>query len=197
MSAVARQDHSAVAVDRLSLQYRDKPKFEAVLKAFAEQVQEAEDALLQVLMARDLDTATGKQLEEVGAIVGQLRGALGDELYRTYIRVRIKVNNSTGTAPELVDIFRLLVPSGGQVAVTDEGPAELRVALWGNVVSNELAEVYVLFLTLAKAGGVDARFNWQPQEEAETFTLDGGPGLGLGDTEDPDVGGGLIGEIRS
>ena len=65
--------YSEKSVNRLIQQYRDKPKFVALIGLYASIAQEIEDTVFDMLLLRDVETAVGAQLDVIGRIVGQDR----------------------------------------------------------------------------------------------------------------------------
>ena len=66
-------NYTTKAIKRLIQQYRDKPKFNALISLYAGISQEIEDTAFDLLLLRDVDTAIGSQLDVIGRIVGQSR----------------------------------------------------------------------------------------------------------------------------
>jgi hypothetical protein len=102
--------HAAEAVGHLINFFR-KPRNSAFVSALCEPIQNIEDVLWATYNAFDLDTAVGDQLDKLGLLVGELRNDRDDTAYRVAIRVRILVNSSMGTLPELIDILTQADPT--------------------------------------------------------------------------------------
>ena len=97
-------------------QFLCKPKIEVLIRAFARQLQEVEQAFLDIKNKTDLDTAFGKNLDAVvGGIVGLSRkdatamdvisgGAeMTDERYRQFLKYKILQNTRECTYWDLMD----------------------------------------------------------------------------------------------
>jgi hypothetical protein len=161
--------HADDAVGRLLMQYRGSPRTEGLIAAFAAEVQELEDAFMQLQALRGLSTAAGAQLDVLGSIVGQPRGPLDDAAYRLYIAARILLNNSSGTIPELARIFETLNP-GATVQVDEHYPAAIVVRI-GTVGVGDSAPLMLAFLRKGKGGGVSARLEYQETDDADTLAF--------------------------
>jgi hypothetical protein len=78
------------------------------VQILGDEVQELEDALFQLLMQRDIETAVGVQLNGLGDTVGESRMGKGDDAYRFAIKVRIAKNNMSGTPEQMISFLKLL-----------------------------------------------------------------------------------------
>jgi hypothetical protein len=149
MAITRISDHVERAKARLLQQFHGNPDMEALVEVIAAKGQELEDALFALIAGRALDTAEGTQLDGIGSIVGQDRGGQDDETYRSRIRVRIKINRSSGLPNELSEITSLLAE--GDVHIVELYPAALRVMVYGETTNpEEIARA----LHLARAAGV-------------------------------------------
>lgn len=172
------EDHPQEAVDRLPEQHKSKANIEAMIRSFCSQCGELEQAIVDMLVARQLDTATGVHLDRLGAIVGQPRdGVTDDELYRRYIRARIFTNKSSGTAEELIRISKLIVDDDGiTVRLEQQQVATILVWLDGDV-ETDVTDVLIKFLRSAKAAGVKLTLLSSSEPAGTTFKWDT-PGRG-------------------
>jgi hypothetical protein len=93
----------------------DKPRMEALLVIYLDQLQQAEDAAWQLATLRFPDTAEGVQLDVLGEIVGQPRNGLEDVDYAPLIRGRIQANRSDGTPPSLYAVALAALSGSGAV----------------------------------------------------------------------------------
>lgn len=71
-------DHVALIRDRLATQFKDSPNINAYLAAILEHANTLEVVLCDVADILDIDTATGAQLDNIGALVGQPREFIPD-----------------------------------------------------------------------------------------------------------------------
>ncbi len=163
-------DHGDQAVDLLLEQYKNKPRLEALLRAYVSEVQAFEDAAWDVLILRLIDNASAEQLNVIGRIVGESRGNHIDALYRLFIAVRIRINRSQGHASDVLEVLFML---------TEGSPAEARrfYEVWpANMLIEftyplDLPDPQEVFDRLfdTKAGGVGLIMITPTQDEAAQF----------------------------
>lgn len=175
--AIPVVDHVAAALSRLRAQYRsgdpDSPStWERLLAALARPALELEYAAQQLLLLRSIYTATGIWLERIGAIVGQSKGDLDDEVYRRLLFARIATNRSTGRRADLIKIAKLVLnDSAARIAVTSPGIATGVVEIVDVAVLDELAGILFGFLADGTADGVRLIVQTSPDVMAESFAL--------------------------
>lgn len=75
---------------------------QAILDAMVQQVQDLEDVGWSMIYDRILESASGDQLDQVGAIVGEGRISANDEVYRRFIAARIRTNISGGDPETMI-----------------------------------------------------------------------------------------------
>lgn len=181
-------------------QLRGKTKFEALLSSYLAEIDEIETALWEIQENRWLDTAEGEQLDGLGRILGARRNG-DDEQYRLRLRARILILLSSGTIPQILRVFRLLVDADATITYTARYPAAYQVR-----VSNQALEDYALTelslaLTETCPAGVNAQLLYQVSEDADTFTFSSGSSLeastaqGMGDTSNAATGGDFSGAV--
>lgn len=162
-------DHVERAVAQLIEIFR-KPRNGEWLAVTVGQVQELEDALWSLLTAFDLDadSTAGAQLDLIGKIVGERRGALTDVQYRPALRARILTNSSNGRIEDLIGIIKALVPSAtlGDIHIVEHYPAALTIELYDDF-TGALPETIARMLRQAKPAGV--RLNFVPVNTGETL----------------------------
>lgn len=187
--AIGAIDHVAAAINRLPVQFRNKPKIEAFLRALVQPVQEVENAFQQLLRERAIDTAIGAQLDAIGFIVGQTRQGFGDDDYRRLVRARISTNKSRGNFEDLIQITRLVIDDDGATIVAQRsGIATVTIRVEDVAVAAGVAAILIGFLRLAKMGGVRLVFEYGTTPPAGWFTW-GSAGLGYGISTDAAHGG--------
>jgi hypothetical protein len=138
-------DHEDRAKDLLLWQDRGKPRLEALVASFGAGAQGAEAlSWATIVGASTLAGAKGVNLDRWGALVGEHRGGLDNEQYRTSIELRQLVNTSfpnednvwtvisTSVQPYPVRMFELY-PAGMKAIVysTDALSESLRAHLVG------------------------------------------------------------------
>lgn len=145
-------DHSARALKRSTSPYKGKARHEAFISALVKQVQDLEDAIHGMIDARALSNAQGKQLDNIGLIVGQNREGFGDEFYRILLYVKIGQNTSQGGGEKLISIYKLLT-GASLVHYQDLGGGS--IALGSDVpLANDLINFVYASMEKVAAGGV-------------------------------------------
>ncbi len=176
MSIAQITDHADRAVARIVGKLRNKPRFEALVRALVSPFQSIEDALW-ALFESDVDRATGDELDVLGRIVGELRnGETDDELYRRRVRARIMANRSNGTVEDIIRVVRLILADDAvRVYVRQVFPAGLIVELEDVIVEDDVADIVAAFVTGrargAAAAGIGTRTVHSTSDPDETFRL--------------------------
>lgn len=142
-------DHEDQGLDVLLEQYRHKVRIPAWLTVYLDEVQALEDAAYDVLLKRIFDNASGAQLDALGRIVGEPRRSLDDTSFKIFIRARILINRSTGTAPQILAILALL--SATTVLFNECFPAAMLLEF--TAVPDRDVTLIATLLRQAKAGG--------------------------------------------
>lgn len=186
MSELVRIDnHTERMLDRLPAFMRDKPRVEAVIRAFGVQVQIIEQFFWDLFYYAMIDNAEDHALDLLGAVVREARQGWEDAEYRRYIRARIRVNKSDGKIEQLIKIARLLYgltddqvsyESGGAafryVQAREYYPAALEIELGFNADYLDNEYVNRGFLQKAKAGGVSLHFVVRENSLATSLMFD-------------------------
>jgi hypothetical protein len=100
--------HTPLALLRLIERWKGKPNLAAILASYTDQLQLLENALWDIITARLVDYAEGAQLDAIGRIVGEIRQGQNDAQYRARLRVRIRINQSFGTAEDVIIVLQML-----------------------------------------------------------------------------------------
>lgn len=96
-----RTDIADTTAALLIEQFKKKPRINTLVRTFAAQVQEIEYVLADLRQMKNLDQATGAQLDILGEYVGEERNGQNDDDYREAIKLRSFLNKSNGE-PETV-----------------------------------------------------------------------------------------------
>jgi len=148
-------DWIAVGLDQLTTKWRGKPLIAALLGAYLGRVQDAEDALWELFTLRFLDTAEGAQLDVWGRVVGEPRNGTTDAQYRLRIALRVLVNRSRGTWPELLVIAqRGALQDTITARQTPSGPATAILQFDSSIPAPSTLDLVWGWLYAAKAAGV-------------------------------------------
>lgn len=181
--------HEEDAISRLPEQYKGKPKFERLVRAYGTQAQALEDVLYEMILANNIFYATGAELDQIGDIVIQPRDGRLDDAYRVRILAKIAQNVSTGTGEELIRIFKLLMQAR-LVYLNPIYPASMQINAVGFDPVGSAAEIKAA-MNASRVGGTSFDFfAVAPDEDSFSFLADPDPkGKGFGTTADPLVGG--------
>jgi hypothetical protein len=172
-------DHEDNFNSRLTAPFKDKATFQALARICGKYGNELEQVFADILTARVLATAVGKQIDVIGSIVGQLRGTADDDTYKLYIEARIKVNRSSGQVDELSEIAKLI--SGSSYASVEEDfPNQIYVHVLDVAVSSTVRGVMTSMLHDAKAEAIALFLHTNTSPPEEAFAFSGGPGAGFG-----------------
>jgi len=164
--------HVAEGIDRFIEQYKQRPRMAAWLTSYLDQVQEIENALWDVLIARGIDQATDAQLDILGAIVNQPRRGLTDDDYRTFIRARIAVNRSNGRPDDLIEILQLITIDLPEsiIVYQDRPEAGIFIQIASDIGTLVPAHIIEL-LNDARPAGVELQFSYLLGLSSEAFSF--------------------------
>lgn len=175
-------------LDLLLDQFKNKPRIEGWLKSYLRQTQLLVDAAYDVLVKRWIDNATGAQLDAIGRLVGEGRKGREDELYRLFIRARIRINRSAGKVTDVLEVLAIISP-GTSVRYHESYPAGIVIVY----LEAPEYDTQILFEMLrdTKAGGVRLNVVAPTGDPSKLFLYDdvdaplNEPDHGYGDIDDP------------
>lgn len=160
MALTKQTDHKTAALNRRAQEFRKASKLTSILDVLCTEIQAIEDATWQLYTLRDIDAGTGVQLDMIGEKVGQTRGtSANDAEYRLRLRARIRANTSSGTANEVLAVFRALLPIG-RFELLSQPESGFVLRILDNSVTATQATVFKDFLKAAKSAGVRAILEW-------------------------------------
>lgn len=136
------------ALSRLIQQFKGQENISKLLTAFADELQEVQSALYQVLNERSLGDAVGAQLDDIAALLNISREGKTDNELRSAIQVEIVINFSKSRDSDVVEVLQLLTQAN-QTQVIEQFPAGINVFL----DSLGLSDVATLQLALDKSTG--------------------------------------------
>lgn len=195
--ALERIDHDAQAMARLPAQFRDSTNMKALVSSRSLEAQEIEDALMSLLTLPSIDDGVGAQLDVLGKIVGQPRGGRTDEVYRVWLRARIRLLRSSGRVRDVLEVLRLAVGVLPTIRYTPEPPAAFTVQILG--LAEDVDSVRAL-LDETTAAGVRSLLEHSEDDGSALFMftdMDESPTtLGFSDELDPGTGGVLISVVE-
>jgi hypothetical protein len=165
-------DHEAQALARLAQQFESSTNLRALVSAGAGSVQTAEDVLWALFTERLLDGAAGAQLDNLGAVVGQLREASTDDQYRARIRGRILANRSDNSVEAILGIVRAVLDDPNAFAtLTQYAPAAFLVEVTDDAIDTDTATALAALIRVARAAGVGAGLITSGLAPDATFTF--------------------------
>lgn len=182
-------DHQTEAKARLITQYRESGQLRGLVGAIVKPIQAIEDALVQLNTQRQLDTATGVNLDRLGDILGFPRPpGDSDALYRQKLLARVKINTSQGEPERVIETFKLFT-GATQVQLYEGSPAEIHIA--SEYVPPDQATVDLLLGIIEEILPAGVRCgSIVVFDPTETFAFEGDlPGLGFDDDATPGSGG--------
>jgi hypothetical protein len=131
---VRNQAHVEQGLDRLLERFKGRPKLEALLRLFLERVQRIDDVVWDLYVGMWLDNAEGAQLDALGFIVNEPRLGRADDLYRLYIRARIRINRANGRPSDVLQVARLVIEPTATLEFIPEYPAAYKVRITGTAI---------------------------------------------------------------
>lgn len=120
----------------------DKESYHTFIEVFTEELQEIIKALESILNSKNIDSNTGVWLDFIGSILGVERLGRSDEQYRVAIRLKILLNNSSGTTQEVQDIVKNFTSSTH--TLIGKFPSSLSGTLYLNGKQNNSSSLYDL-----------------------------------------------------
>ena len=121
--------HVEQGLDRLLERFKGRPKLEALLRILLARMQHIDDVIFDLFEGFWIDNAVGSQLDALGWIVGEERLGRSDDIYRLYIRARIRINRSNGRVSDTLLVARLILEADATIEYVPEYPAAYRVRI--------------------------------------------------------------------
>ena len=109
-------------------QFANSVNIKALLHSLVQPFQEALNAIETLKVSLFIDSASGEVLDTIGAIVDEPRRNMIDMDYRPWLKVRILLNNNSGTTGDIVRILTILYDGQGEFEL-QESPGLLKVYL--------------------------------------------------------------------
>lgn len=147
-------DHDAQAKKRLITQYQDSENIKKILTVYTAQIQEIEDELFKLINDREIDTAAGYQLDQLGTILNEPRFGLNDDNYRLLLKAKIAENTSEGTIEDVISIFRMLLRPD-EIVYNEIHPAGFELTAVGSTMPIASIDRLRTAIERAKVAGVD------------------------------------------
>lgn len=145
-------DHTARALSRLILQYKDATNIRAIVEAVGAELDDLEQVNDDLFNLRSIYSATGSQLDGWGEILDLTRAGRTDAEYRTRLFIRIAELSSEGSIEDVVQLyFNLMVPTW--VELHEQYPASFTMLAKDPSPIGETSEIRNA-VAAAKAAGV-------------------------------------------
>lgn len=147
-------DAVRTAVQRLWKQIDTTVTWNDLAEVLGQAFRDADAQLGSIKSQHPVSSATGVQLDAIGALVDLRRNGLDDEDYRTAIKVEVQTLVSSGTIPQILNAVATIINDGRQIKYTELYPATFVV----DVESLTTAELDLLLALLCDMpqGGVAA-----------------------------------------
>jgi hypothetical protein len=120
------------AQELLLHQFSQSPMLKALIRALVKPFAEAYAELNKLHHGRYIDDAHGATLDVIGKIVGQERLGMSDEDYRPWIKVAIYLNNSSGTAENMLTLLSILFGKKPPVGLQEYAPNDVIFTFFEN-----------------------------------------------------------------
>lgn len=173
-------DHVRESIHQ-SLDQDKKTLILRMIRIRAERKQKIEDVLWDIALHTSLETATGFDLDRIGAIVGEARQGRSDERYRLWVRARALLNRSAGRVDDLLKILRLILPAEATIEYQDIPDRDAEAYFTSSGVSIDSPEQVQAILREAVGAGIQLFFTASETPEGDLFAFAGGTGKGFGD----------------
>lgn len=153
-------------------QFRNKPRIEALARAIAKQMEEVETMFTQLKELRNMETATGQQLDYCGDIVGLSRiqsalysdnvdfDVIDDDRYRLFIKYKALRNSTQCTYDDMIAGCKLLFKADPIYYSENEvNPASFNLSI-GADMSEELLNLISSSAMAIRASGVEPKISY-------------------------------------
>ncbi|QAX98136.1 hypothetical protein QE321_gp142 [Pseudomonas phage SPA01] len=131
-----REDYLEVARERVTEQFKEKPVFDRFLQVLLSGKFDIQNALEDLQTLRSLDTATGKQLDIIGDIVGRPRGLVYQDIFNYFGFAGTERAGSFGSLSDPTvgaPWYSVGAPTGNAREPSDE---EYRMILKAKIIKN-------------------------------------------------------------
>ena len=144
-------DAVLTAVQRLWKQLEGRVTWEDLASIMGQAFRDADAQLGSIKSQIPVSSATGVQLDEIGAMVNLPRYGLDDDDYRTAIKVEVQTLVSSGTIPQILGAVTTIISDGRDVSYKELYPATFIVTVEALTVE-ELDLLLALLCDMPQAG---------------------------------------------
>lgn len=92
-------------IDKILYRFKEYKNITDLMYSLLTEVSLLEQTFSDLYNERNLQTAIGKQLDQIGKLIGEERQGKDDDEYRKYLYIRTLVNKSSGTTPEIEEVI--------------------------------------------------------------------------------------------
>jgi len=158
------------AQDLMLFQFKDSPKLCGTLRALVAPLQYLADNFEKLSDGAFIREALGTTLDILAGLVGQDRGDMNDESLLLWIKVRIMLNRSHGTAENLLDILAILFAQRSRVLINELKPNDVVITFLDRVISSK-----TLFAIIRATAPLGTRSHFIRAEHQRSFRFDNTP----------------------
>ena len=145
-------DHVAGAQANLLQQYQGRPLINTLLTVAGQELNQAEQACIDLFNLRSIDVAAGLQLDGWGAILNLARAGMTDSAFRAALYAIAAAYTTTGTPEQLMALARLLFGAGCTVTIVEDQPAVVIVQIENGAPILSETQIHQIFQTSKPAG---------------------------------------------
>lgn len=159
--------------DLIVQQFKDSKNLLLLIDSYSNQISEYENMVFDLLNKRiNIDKSEGKQLDNIGSLIGVDREGATDSDFRILLKSTIGINGSSGTIESILSFIKSLTGSNSEV-LENSFPAFFEINVQDEISFNPL-RLFTLLL-LAKPAGVGMLLKASP---IDPFTMVDGSALG-------------------
>ena len=190
----------ADALARLLTQYQGKPFIAGIITALVQQIQDLENGLYPIDQLRQLNFATGQQLDNIGEIIGITRHGTDDATYLILLLGEIAVNWSEGLQEQIIYIAKKIFEANAIYMKTPNSvqgpavPANIALGIGSPQVPVNLYPLVIQMILNAISAGIRLDFSFTFNGNPHSAFSMAGPQkwvAGFGTVTDPTIGGGF------
>jgi hypothetical protein len=118
-----------------------KPRIAAIVKTFADEVQELEDAAWALVAVLRPSTADWHRLKQMARLLDLPITTSDLETLRALVMTRLQVLRSSGLAEDVLRVLRVLIPDAEFIRILQQGGAEVLIQVEGGDPSPATASI--------------------------------------------------------
>lgn len=142
---------------RVLAQFENTESIDAILKAFAKQLDELDTMFTDLKSLRWIDTAQGKQLDNIGEIVVASRSVDGEQLndddFRLILNAKKVKNTWQGDIPGSIEVWNAAFKDQ-KLSLTDNQDMSMTALLVGKQITEAQRQLILSGMVVPRPGGV-------------------------------------------